>query len=175
VREYSVKRELHEPIHFSSFQISAFKDYCQGLMLHANLGQPISRGKRIFNEIFYLFDKAYIYVPGLSREGGRVWKMPGRLLAEVRNWILTRVVANNQEETVMAAQIVADLMQAMQAGQFYNLAQTLDLAETICFIGYLTWAEGKGAKTPGRTVSAKVRGAWQTSDCEGSAGAKDMG
>jgi hypothetical protein len=119
-------------------------------MLQANLGRPISRGKRIFNEIFYLFDKAYIYVPGLSREGGRVWKMP-----EVRNWILTRVVANNQEETVMAAQIVTDLM---QAEQFYNLAQTLDLAETICFIGYLTWAEGKGTKTPGRTVSAKVKG-----------------
>ena len=84
--------------------------------------------------------------------------MPGRLLAEVRNWILTRVAANNQEETVMASKIVADLMKCMQVGQFYNLAQTLDLAETICFIGYLTWAEGKGAKPPGRTVSAKVMG-----------------
>jgi hypothetical protein len=154
VREYSVKRELHEPIHFSSFQISAFKDYCQGLMLHANIGKPISIGKRIFNQIFYLFDRSYNYVP----EGGRVWKMPGRLLAEVRNWILTRVVTNNQEEMLMAAQIVTDLMQAMQAGQFYNLAQTLDLAETICFIGYISWAEGKGTNTRGRTVSATIKG-----------------
>ena len=71
--------------------------------------------------------------------------MPGKLLAEVRNWILTRVVTNTQEETLMAAQIVTDLMQAMQAGQCYNLAQTL----AICFIGYMSWAEGKGTNTRG--------------------------
>jgi hypothetical protein len=162
VREYSVKRDVHEPIHFSCFQIRAIKDYCQGLMIQANPDQPLSRGRRIFNEIFNLFDKAYLYVPGLTRDGGRVWKMPGRLLAEVRSWILTRVVANNQEEAVLASQIVADLMKCMQVGQFYNLAQTLDLAETICFIGYLAWAEGKGGKPPGRTCSAKVMGGGKT-------------
>jgi hypothetical protein len=162
VKEYSVIRNVHEPLQFSCFQIQAIKDFCQGLMIQANPNQPLSRGRRIFNQIFKLFDKAYLYVPGLTRDGGRVWKMPGRLLAEVRNWILTRVAANNQEEEVLASQIVSDLMKSMQVGQFYILAQTLDLAETICFIGYLAWAEGEGRKPPGRTCTAKVIGGNKT-------------
>ena len=142
VKEFSVIRNVHETLQFSCFQIGAIRDYCPGLMVQANPDQPISRGRRVFNQVFHLFDKAYLYVPGLTRDGGRVWKMPGRQLAEVRNWILTRVETRDQEEEVLASRIVSDLMKSMQVAQFYNIAQNLDLVETICFLGYLAWAEG---------------------------------
>jgi hypothetical protein len=98
----------------------------------------------------------------LSREGGRVWKMPETQLAEVRSWILTRVTTRDQEEEVLAAQIVSDLMKSLQVAQYYNIAQNLDLAETLCFLGYLAWAKGEGCKSPGRGCFAKVVGGNKT-------------
>jgi hypothetical protein len=142
VKEFSVIRNVSEPLQFTCFQIKAIQNYCQGLMVQANPDQPPSRGRRVFNQVFELFDKAYLHIPGLTRDGGRVWKMPGRQLAEVRNWILTRVETRDQEEEVLASRIVSDLMKSMQVAQYYNIAQNLDLVETICFLGYLAWAEG---------------------------------
>jgi hypothetical protein len=174
VKGFSVIRNVHEPLQFSCFQIKAIRDYCQGLMVQANPDQPLSRGRRVFNQVFELFDKAYLYIPGLTRDGGRVWKMPGRQLAEVRDWILTRVAARNQEEEVLASQIVSDLMKSMKVAQFYNIAQTLDLAETICFLGYLAWADGERSKPPGRICSAKVIGGNKTVN-KNSTGTKNLG
>jgi hypothetical protein len=131
-------------------------------MVQANPDQPPSRGKRVFNQVFELFDKSYLHIQGLSREGGRVWKMPEKQLAEVRSWILTRVTTRDQEEEVLAAQIVSDLMKSLQVAQYYNIAQNLDLAETLCFLGYLAWAKGEGCKSPGRGCFAKVVGGNKT-------------
>jgi hypothetical protein len=63
---------------------------------------------------------------------------------------------------VLAAQIVSDLMKSLKVSQYYDIAHNLDLAEMLCFLGYLAWAKGEGCKPPGRGCLAKVVGGSKT-------------
>jgi hypothetical protein len=116
-RQFSIVRDVNEPLMFSCFQIRAIV-FCQGLMKQSNPHQAPSNCRRILNEVFELFDRSFLYVHGISREGGRVWKMPASQLAEVRDWILTRVATRNQEERVLAAQVTSDLIQSLRVSQY---------------------------------------------------------
>jgi hypothetical protein len=157
-RQFSISRNVSEPLKFSCFQICAIQTYCQ-----SNPNQTSSRCRRILNEVFELFDRSFLYIQGLSREGGRVWKMPEKQLADVRDWILIRVATRNQEEGVLAAQIISNLMQSLQqVSQYYDLANNLDLTETLCFLGYLVWAKGEGSKAPRKGCLARVVGGSKT-------------
>jgi hypothetical protein len=138
-RPFSVIRREGAPVIVSCFQIQAIQNYVQGMVKQLNPDRSRAEHKGMFQEVFSLWDRSFIHLAGPKREG-EVCKITTRQLEEMREWVSNRLSSNNQENRVLASQILEGVTHPLRIAKGFSLKDGLDLAESFCLLGYLSHA-----------------------------------